>query len=55
MGLHHKNGGWEWSGLDQGGSDKVLGLLNTSTSIIAFLTIQSCLHMLADCAPICIP
>ena len=35
----------------QGGSDKVLGLRNTSTSIIAFLTFQSRLHMLADCAP----
>ena len=35
----------------QGGSDKVLGLRNTSTSIIAFLTLQSRLHMLADCAP----
>ena len=34
-----------------GGSDKVLGLRNTSTSIIAFLTLQSRLHMLADCAP----
>ena len=35
----------------QGGSDKVLGLRNTSTSIIAFLTFQLHLHMLADCAP----
>ena len=33
------------------GSDKVLGLRNTSTSIIAFLTFQSRIHMLADYAP----
>ena len=35
----------------QGGSDKVLGLRNISTSIIAFLTFQSRIYMLADCAP----
>ena len=34
----------------QGGLDKVLGLRNTSTSIIAFLTFQSRIHMLADCS-----
>ena len=34
-----------------GASDKVLGLRNTSTLIIAFLTFQSHLHVLADCAP----
>ena len=38
----------EWE--ESGGSDKVLGLRNISTSIIAFLTFQSHLHMLADCA-----
>ena len=36
---------------DQGGSDKVLGLRNIITSVIAFLTFQSRLRMLADCAP----
>ena len=35
----------------QGGSDKIVRLRNTSTPIIAFLTFQSRLHMLADCAP----
>ena len=35
----------------QGGSDKVLRLCNTSTLIIAFLTFQSRLRVLADCAP----
>ena len=35
----------------QGGWDKVLGLRNTCTSIIAFQTFQSRLYMLADCAP----
>ena len=34
-----------------GGVGQVLGLCNTSTSIIAFLTFLSRFHMLADCAP----
>ena len=33
------------------GVGQVLGLRNTSTSIIAFLTFQSRIHMLADRAP----
>ena len=33
------------------GVGQVLGLRNISTSIIAFLTFQSRIHMLADCAP----
>ena len=34
-----------------GGVGQVPGLRNTSTSIFAFLTFQSRIHMLADCAP----
>ena len=34
-----------------GGSDKVLRLCNTSTLIIAFLTFQLRLCVIADCAP----
>ena len=36
---------------NSGGVGQVLGLRNTSTSIIAFLTFQSRIYMLADCAP----
>ena len=40
---------FQWTSV-QGGSDKVLGLHNTSTFIIAFLTFQLRLYVLAHCA-----